>query len=101
MLPGNKSQYIASNGSWCASLQPSGEAAARCTTEAAHSAGAGNEFEGNYLVDDGLGECLTHVVRFLGELVGEEVGDAVVERACLLSHRFPTGHYGVMWGGLD
>jgi hypothetical protein len=50
-----------------------------------------------YLVDDGLRESLTHVVRFLGGLVGEEGCEVEGQGLCLCGHVF-VGSTVVLWG---
>ena len=50
--------------------------------------GAGSSIEGNYLVNHGLGECLTHFGRFLGGLVGREEVKFEMMRDSPLEHRF-------------
>ena len=47
--------------------------------------------DGNYLVDYGLGESLTHIVHVLIGLVGEEVGKCEMECGPLCEHRFLDG----------
>jgi hypothetical protein len=61
--------------------------------------GRGSSIAKAYLVDDGLGESLTHGVRFLQGLVGEEAVEVVgeVERGPR-GHGFVTGRYGLLWG---
>lgn len=61
--------------------------------------GRGSSIGNAYLVDDGLGESLTHGVRFLRGLVGEEAGEVVgeVERGPR-GHGFVMRRYGLLWG---
>ena len=53
---------------------------------------------GNYLVDDGLGECLTHVVRYLGGLVGKEGKESEGRRGRGCEHRIAGSVEGGVWG---
>lgn len=58
--------------------------------------GWGNSIESKYLVDYGLGECLTHNVRFLGGLVREEGRDIEVQSNVLQRHVFVIRLCGVV-----
>lgn len=62
--------------------------------------GRGSSIEGTYLFNYGLGESLTHTVRFLRGLVGEKAGEVVVvvSSRCPREHRFVMRRYGVVWG---
>lgn len=57
---------------------------------------------GAYLVDDGLGKCLTHTAWFLQGLPGEEGGEMeVVQRVTLRGHVFVSRHSGPVWGSAN